>query len=190
MRDDLKRPMASASTLAALVLCAAFAAPPVPSTPQATVEAFYTLYLRYKVMGIPGGAMRANFKDVITPALDNALARADTAEASYAAATHNEVPPLFEGDLFSSLFEGATGYTLKDCAVEGATARCEVNLTYKDKIKAMTTTWTDTLLLVDTATLGWRIDDITYGGQWDFGNKGRLTKVLNDVASEASSISQ
>ena len=192
MKQEFKaqRTSAGALAIAALVLCAAFASPPVPSTPQATANAFYARYLKYKVMGVPNNEMRANFADVITPALEKALARANTAEMNYAAATHNEVPPLLEGDPFSSLFEGATGYTLKGCTVNGTTARCDVAMIYKDKLQEMTTNWTDTLVLVESADLGWRVDDIVYGGEWAFGNKGQLTKVLNDVVAEAGSISQ
>ena len=33
--------------------------------------------------------------------------------------------------------------------------------------------WTDTALLVETPA-GWRVDDIDYGGNWPFANKGTL----------------
>ena len=37
--------------------------------------------------------------------------------------------------------------------------------------------WTDTAILARTRR-GWRIDDIAYGGKWEFGNKGKLTDTL------------
>ncbi len=45
-------------------------------------------------------------------------------------------------------------------------------------------TWTDTLLLVNTPQ-GWRVDDIAYGGGFQFGNTGRLSDTLKTVTSEA-----
>ncbi len=44
--------------------------------------------------------------------------------------------------------------------------------------------WTDTLLLVNTSQ-GWRLDDIAYGGGFQFGNTGRLSETLKTVLSEA-----
>ena len=32
---------------------------------------------------------------------------------------------------------------------------------------------------------GWRVDDIVYGGAWDFGNKGRLSDTLKAVVAES-----
>ena len=53
-----------------------------------------------------------------------------------------------------------------------------MNLTYQDKGQKPVS-WTDTIYLVNTPA-GWRVDDIGYGGAWDFGNKGRLSQTLGD----------
>ena len=45
-------------------------------------------------------------------------------------------------------------------------------------------TWTDTLLLINTAA-GWRVDDIAYGAGFQFGNTGKLTDTLKTVLREA-----
>jgi len=45
-------------------------------------------------------------------------------------------------------------------------------------------TWTDTLVLANTAA-GWRVDDIAYGAGFQFGNTGKLTDTLKTVLREA-----
>jgi hypothetical protein len=44
--------------------------------------------------------------------------------------------------------------------------------------------WTDTVVLVKTPA-GWRVDDIGYGGNWDFGNHGRLTDSLKSAIKDS-----
>jgi hypothetical protein len=36
--------------------------------------------------------------------------------------------------------------------------------------------------LINTPS-GWRVDDIVYGGNWAFGNKGRLSELLKQAIS-------
>ena len=45
-------------------------------------------------------------------------------------------------------------------------------------------TWTDIAYLVNTPQ-GWRVDDIGFGGNWDFGNKGRMSETLKMVIRTA-----
>ena len=33
---------------------------------------------------------------------------------------------------------------------------------------------------------GWRVDDIGYGGTWDFGNKGKMTETLRMVIHDSN----
>ena len=54
-----------------------------------------------------------------------------------------------------------------------------MNLSYTEPGKAPFV-WTDTVFLVNTPA-GWRVDDIAFGGTWDFGNKGSLSETLKQV---------
>jgi len=171
-----------------LFLVAAFAGVPGAQTPQSAVALFYNHYFKLKVSGIPDAKARHRLDDVITPELSDALGKADDAEAFYAHETNHEVPPVFEGDPFTSLFEGATSYTLDDCDINGPAASCHIDLTYSDRASDGVTRWRDTLILTKLDGLGWRIDDIEYGGTWAFGNKGRLTTLLKDVEFQAHSV--
>jgi hypothetical protein len=146
---------------------------------RAAATGFYGVYSTFHPSdGIPGANDRAKYHPYLSPALETQLADADAAAQRYAKA-NKDSPPLVEGDLFSSLFEGATSVSIGACEVSGATGHCAANLVYAET-GSKPTNWTDTVLLVKTPA-GWRVDDIEYGGSWAFGNKGRLTGTLKQV---------
>jgi hypothetical protein len=146
---------------------------------HAAVAGFYGVYATFHPSdGIPNARDRAKYQPFLSPALEALLTQADAAEARYEKA-NKDSPPLVEGDLFSSLFEGATSYSIGACEAAGAGGHCAVNLTYAEPA-AKPTVWTDTVYLVKTPA-GWRVDDIGYGGSWAFGNKGRLTDTLKQA---------
>lgn len=147
---------------------------------------FYQVHQASAQDGIPDATQRGKYEPFISPALDKLLAEGDAAESRYAAA-NKDSPPLVEGDLFSPNFEGVTRFAIGACATDATGGHCAALLTYdasqahpKDKPLE----WTDTVRLVKTAS-GWRVDDIAYGGSWDFGNHGTLKAVLNDAISNA-----
>ncbi len=93
-------------------------------------------------------------------------------------------PPLLEGDLFTSLFEGATAWKVGACGGDAATGRCAVALRYDAAGLKKPVTWTDTFYLVAVPG-GWRVDDIGYGAGFAFGNTGRLSDTLKSVLAMA-----
>lgn len=150
-------------------------------------QSFYEAYMTlHPSDGIPDAATRGRFTPLISPALEKLLEDGDAAERRYKKITKNQSPPLIEGDLFSSLFEGATAYHVGVCSFAAQEGHCAVALTYDDG-KDKPTKWTDTVELVKTQS-GWRVDDIVYGGTWDFAEKGRLTLTLKTAISEGNAI--
>jgi hypothetical protein len=154
----------------------------------ADVKGFYAAYQTFHPSdGIPDAKGRAKYAPYISAALNRLLAGGDAAESKFAAA-NKDSPPLIEGDLFTSNFEGATSVQIGACSGDGKTGHCAINLTYdpgktgnpKDKVFH----WTDTAYLVNEAD-GWRVDDIGYGGNWDFGNKGRMRDTLKMAIADA-----
>jgi hypothetical protein len=149
---------------------------------------FYDVYMTlHPSDGIPDAATRAKFAPYISPALDKLFVEGDQAEGRYVTATKNQAPPLIEGDLFTPNFEGATSYKMGACEMDKQGGHCAVSLTYDDR-KDKPLGWTDTVYLVQTGA-GWRVDDIVYGGTWDFGNKGRLTRTLKGAIEEGNTFS-
>lgn len=167
----------------ALAAAPAPAAPPPDNTPAAAAESFYRLYMQLKLMDIPTAKERAPFKPLLSSALEALLAEAEKAEATYAKKTKNESPPLYEGDLFSSLVEGATDYKIGACDGDDKRTVCTIDLVSVDDTKHETK-WHDRLVLTHVGQV-WKVDDLEYGGDWDFGPHGTLSDVLKDVVKES-----
>lgn len=166
--------------LAAVLIAAGFAVPAAAQDGAAALVRastdFYTVALALKHGGIPDKKERAKLKPLISPELSRLLADGARAETDYARNTKGEAPPLLEGDLFVSLFEGASRFRIGTCEVHGGAGQCPVALTYlQDDEKPKH--WTDTVLLIATPD-GWRVDDIDYGGTWPFSNTGTLKENL------------
>jgi hypothetical protein len=88
-----------------------------------------------------------------------------------------------QGDLFTSLFEGATRFTVASCTGDASAASCLVDFAYQEG-SGPVTAWQDRVHLV-RAGAGWVVDDVAYGGGWPFARRGRLSDVLKAVAREA-----
>ncbi|HSM96039.1 MAG TPA: hypothetical protein VLT91_08350, partial [Rhizomicrobium sp.] len=130
---------------------------------------------------------RAKYAPFISDGLSALLSEANAAEDKFAKA-NKDTPPLVEGDLFTSNFEGATAYKIGACTGDARTGHCAIVLTYDpgktSNPKDKPFSWTDTAYLVNGAD-GWKIDDIGFGGNWDFGNKGRMSDTLKMVIKTA-----
>lgn len=174
--------MKKALPVLSLLLLAASPVAAAKPDPAAMASAFYAVYMELHPQGVPDSAQRARFKPTISAALAKQLDDAAAAEEDYNRKTKNQSPPLAEGDLLTSLFEGATSYEVSSCAlVEDGKAKCIMSFNYNDhKPKHPVLNWKDVLLLTE-ATGGWAVDDIAYGGNWQFGNHGRLRDNLSDI---------
>ena len=171
--------------LAFLLLAApAFAA----GDPTAAVSAFYDVYngQRAEGGGIPDATGRLRYQSVLSPRLNKQLADAAQAQARLTAKVKNAVPPVLEGDIFSSLFEGASAWKVGACQADTKTARCSVALSYVPPAAAgargKPANWADTVLLVNTPQ-GWKVDDVVYDAGFAFGNTGRLSEMLAMVVA-------
>jgi len=165
-------------------------AAPAASDTQAmfqTATGFYEVYQSlHPSDGIPDAKLRAKFEPFVSPALDKLLADGDAADIRYVKATKNQAPPLVEGDLFTPNFEGATSLRIGTCVADAKGGHCPVAMVYDDG-KDKPIKWTDTIVLVNTPA-GWRVDDIAYGTNGDFGNKGALTGTLHDAIKDGASV--
>lgn len=173
---------------AALAVCApAFAAERL-ATPEAAATAFYRTYTRAHVLDIPDAKHRGAWKPVMSDALFALLVAGDEAEQRWADKNKKEpAPPLYEGDLFSSMVEGGAKFDGAACETAGDKSVCTVSLHVTGKNrdgKRETFRWHDKLDLVRTPA-GWRVDDLEYGNTGDFGPKGRLSEQLKWVDQES-----
>ena len=152
--------------------------------PSSTAEAFYRTYVQIRTSGVPDAAQRARLRPFLTPALEAALVAAEQAEKAYRAKTNGAVPPLVEGDMFASLFEGANAFKVQECSERPPGMQCHLQLSFTDPSTKQKIEWRDTLLLVRLGA-NWRINDIAYGGKFAFGQTGQLTELLQIVVKEA-----
>ena len=89
--------------------------------------------------------------------------------------TPEEKPPWADGDLFTSLFEGANAFTTGKPTTIGDRVEIPVQLSYTSD--GATSKWTDVIVLVNTPA-GWRVRDILMKGEWQFKNGESLRKIL------------
>lgn len=161
-----------------------FAADDVTDAGKAA-EAFYNLYLNMKVSsGVPTRNQLEFLKPVVSKELFSLLESANKAERYYKKKNRGKVPPLVEGDLFTSLFEGAVSYELKPCETKNGSAQCMVALKYVDPGDRSVVSWNDRLFLVKAGSR-WLVDDIEYLGDWQFMHKGRLKALLQQVLKDS-----
>ncbi len=179
----------------ALPICALLAiaiALPLPGHADTVTDinrgatAFYRVYLDARVSGVPSARTLASFAPVVSPSLLQLLQKGDIAEKHYARVTNHAVPPLVEGDLFTSLFEGAQSFAVQECH-RGATgsATCTITLQHADAGGQAPTRWADKVFLIKQGRR-WMVEDIEYGGDWQFMHKGRLRELLRRVIRDGS----
>jgi hypothetical protein len=175
---------------ALLAFCVLMATPAFAAGEQdmaKAVEGFYAVHQASDQDGIPDPGLRAQYAPYISPGLANLLDEAAAAQAHFAQKVKDS-PPLVEGDLFSPNFEGVSTFKVGACAGDAKGAHCAVALHYAAKNPTpqdKPIDWTDIIYLVETGG-GWRVDDIAFGGNWDFGNHGRLSDVLKSAISDAN----
>ncbi|MCJ7932070.1 MAG: hypothetical protein MUW56_00130 [Chryseobacterium sp.] len=86
----------------------------------------------------------------------------------------DEKPLVFEGAIFSSLYEGFTSYKIKSVTIKDK--RAQVLVAFEYNMASPKVTWSDTIHLTDTEK-GWRIDNITFDKT---GNSKDLAARLTD----------
>ncbi|HML95748.1 MAG TPA: hypothetical protein PKC29_09995 [Thermodesulfobacteriota bacterium] len=151
--------------------------------PADTVSGFYGAYIEVKPRGIPDAEKLARLSPYLAPGLVSLLKEADLAEKKYKEETKGEAPPLVEGDVFTSLFEGADAFQVGKCEEKDDSAECEVGFSNTNPGDGKTFKWKDAVLLEKTDK-GWLISDVDYKGDWDFAVKGTLTGMLKRPDSE------
>ena len=170
-----------AAALALVLLTAAIPAHAEDAMTSAA-NAFYALAAPSNSGGgIPDAGMRLRLQPLLSPGLNKGLADAAAAEARFQAKNKNS-PPLIEGSIFSSLFEGPTSWKVGACVGDGKTARCAISQTREDRGQKPVK-WIDTLVLVNRD--GWKVDDLAYDANFAFGNTGTLSEMLRMAQREA-----
>ena len=163
--------------------------------PAAAVDAFYAVYRSQQPHGgLPDATVRLRYSSVLSPRLNNQLADASAAQGRLAAKVRN-APPMLEGDIFSSLFEGASAWKVGACQGDANAARCPGGVGLHPRRRPRMprrprpASWSDTLILV-RAPQGWKVDDVVYDAGFQFGNTGKLARHAPDGDCRGPEIGQ
>jgi hypothetical protein len=84
-----------------------------------------------------------------------------------------EKPPLVDGCLFASLFEGPIAFTVEPATASGSVTRVPVQFRYGTEAA-----WQDVIVLSREGA-GYVIDDIEFEGAGPFNPPGRLSEALD-----------
>lgn len=148
---------------------------PAAQSPEAAVVDFLTMHQRMGNSGLPDAGSMNAYSAFLCPSLAGAMRDARVRQEQFRASRPDEKPPLVEGDLFSSLFEGPDSYAAAESNIDGSRARVKMDLRHGEGSGA--TAWQDTVALeLDDGI--WCIADVEYGGKWPFANRGRLSETL------------
>jgi hypothetical protein len=158
-----------------LVLAAGHAAAQRAGTPEAAAEKFYAQYLALQMRGLPTEAQSKAIDPLISKQIKDLIASDIKKQHAFIKKNPDEKPPWIEGDLFSSLFEGATEYNVGRTRIKGGAAYVDVALKRVDD--SGKSEWTDTAVLRKVSGR-WILTDILYKGTWQFKTGSSLLKVL------------
>lgn len=173
--------------LAAVALCACTTPAGRDDSPTSTVSSFSRWYLASTAGSFPGTDTWPTLRPLVTPAFYAALEKGYAGMECHRNATRGTEPPPLAGDLFVSLFEGASSLvSLAVISRSGDEAVVAATWKYSDSRPGQAPTqWTDRVIL---RRIGgqWLIDDFVHDGTWDFAVKGSVTRVLMEVAGECA----
>ena len=142
---------------------------------------FYRIHLKHNAPGLLSADELKQFEPLVSRSLYNLLTRAEAADARYQAAAGPQAAPIVEGDLFTSLFEGATSFAVQSCDSEADRAACQVAFRYQQS--GSDESWNDKILLV-RENRQWRIDDIEFIGNDQSSQREYLTDNLSDAIQQ------
>jgi hypothetical protein len=138
--------------IASVCLVAACRPPAPPATPAEVVHGFYVSYTG-DFRGADPAALAAGLRGAIASAVSiEERSRVAVAGSDFP----SDKPQLIEGEIFSGLYEGFTGYQVGEGQTNGAAATVDVQFTNSH----YSVGWTDRVQLVNEN--GWKIDDVRY----------------------------
>ncbi|HZP11709.1 MAG TPA: DUF3828 domain-containing protein [Nevskiaceae bacterium] len=170
-------------TAVAVLLLALSACAQKNDSPDAVARRFYDFYLSQQMNnGLPTIEQCRQMTPLLSRAMQDAIGKARREQDKFAMEHPGEKPPFVDGDLFTSLFEGATSYQIGKVDTDNSHADVLVVLKYADP-KGHDVEWTDRLVLVQEND-HWVVEDLEYGGNWDFANHGTLRQSLLSDSTE------
>lgn len=142
------------------------------------IRQFYELVIHRPERGLPSREFLKQLAPYVSDQLEDELKQAIAAEERHQKLVEGKEPPLVEGALFFSLFEGAD--RVKKFVPEGMQNQnaFQVSFEYGDTNKPKELTkWKDRVEMIQEHGQ-WVINDIEYQAPWPFALKGKLSELL------------
>lgn len=144
--------------------------------PEVFARRFYQKYLELNVRALPDEKELKLLSPYLSEDLHKLFEKAQLEQKRFIKENPVDMkPPWIEGDMFTSLFEGAQSFKVGKVKTRGAYTEVNVKLEYKENGEK--SQWSDTLVLVKTKG-GWRVWDILLNGNWQFKSGSSLRQIL------------
>jgi len=143
------------------------------------IQRCYDEVIALSLFGLPTDEQLNALQPLLSAQLLSLLIQARAAQDRAFARHGGQEPPLVQGALMMSLFEGASRLVAIESTAQ--TNVWQVRLAYGDGPDSVV--WSDQVWLVFESDR-WRVNDIEFLGGWDFARQGRLTQMLSMVAKQ------
>ena len=146
-------------------------------TPAGFAGRFYQTYLKLRISGLPDKRQLKILAPFLAGDLHRLFKNAQLVKAKFIKENPVDMkPPWQEGDLLTSLFEGAQSFKIGRVSAGRQYTEVSIRLKYSDGGKPVN--WTDRLVLIRSKD-GWRVHDIRLDGNWQFKNGDSLRQILS-----------
>lgn len=157
------------------LLIAVFSISVSAQTAAKVTDDLYAKLTSLNVRGLPDNDQLSALSPFLSDSIVAQIKRDQRKQDAFIKKHPDEKPPWAEGDLFSSLFEGPTAYTIGRSRVVSGSTYVDVKLV--NDSTGDKTSWTDTAILKKFGGK-WRITNILFTGKWQFKNGSSLLNVL------------
>lgn len=154
------------------------------ASPSDVVVQFYVTVEVSGVRDLPEPRALLALEPYLTDSLARSLKQARAVRDSASARFPGQPAPFSEGNPFSGLFEGHDTFVVRGAVERGDSAFVTVAFTNTEQKPPVS--WADTVVLVKVIPPAdkartmpvWRVADLRYGTDWEFGYRGTLSSVL------------
>jgi hypothetical protein len=159
-----------------LATSTAFADSPQQQSAKSFAARFYRTYLKLSIRGLPASKEYKALSPLLSPSLRQLFEAAKRKQERFIKENASDLkPPWVDGDLFTSLWEGAHSFQLGSPRLRGNSAEVPVHLAHR--VGRSASRWSDRLVLIQTKD-GWRVWNIFLDGKWPFKNGYSLRDIL------------
>jgi hypothetical protein len=150
-------------------------------SPESLVRGFYGTCFKVRPVGLPTEGQLKMLSPYFSSELTSLFEKARRCQADYMERYPDDKPPLIEGDLFSSLFEGPSGFEVGPAEKRDQRYRVPVRFSRVDPESPKDVVRWEDAVIVKRQGSGFVIEDFEFLGHWPFKIGDRLSDVLRNL---------